>query len=128
MATKAEAARLNGKKGGRPRKSPPVDGLSAAQHPAEKVPRPKPSNAGKGRKPGVPNKVTAEAQALAAAILNNPAYVRKLTDRALAGKLPPAVETMLWYYKSGKPKEHVAVEGEGGGPILVRFVDATSAA
>jgi len=64
-----------------------------------------------GRKPGVPNKATTEAKEFAAAILGDPRYVKKLRARAFAGKLHPSVETMLWYYRSGKPKERVEHSG-----------------
>lgn len=64
-----------------------------------------------GRKAGTPNKATIEVREVCAAIVDDPAYVQKVKARALAGELPPAVETMLWYYRFGKPVErhHVAL-------------------
>jgi hypothetical protein len=32
-----------------------------------------------------------------------------LRKRLLAGKLPPVLEAMLWYYAKGKPKETIDV-------------------
>ena len=44
---------------------------------------------------GTPNKVTTEAKAVCAAILDDPTYRTNLTARARAGTLAPAVEVML---------------------------------
>ena len=59
---------------------------------------------GPGRKKGTLNKVTAEAKAACAAIVDDSTYRKKLMVRAKAGKLAPAVEAMLWHYAYGKPK------------------------
>ena len=65
----------------------------------------------KGRPRGVPNKATVEAKAACAAIVDDPVYRRKLMAAARARKLPPAVETMLWHYAKGKPKEQFEHSG-----------------
>ena len=65
----------------------------------------------KGRPRGVPNKATVEAKAACAAIVDDPVYRKKLMAAARARKLPPAVETMLWHYAKGKPKEQVEHSG-----------------
>ena len=62
-----------------------------------------------GRRKGTPNKVTAEARAVCAAILDDPTYRTNLTARARAGTLAPAVEAMLWHYAFGKPRESLEV-------------------
>jgi len=62
-----------------------------------------------GRRKGTPNKVTAEAKAVCAAILDDPTYRTNLTARARAGTLAPAVEAMLWHYAFGKPRESLDV-------------------
>ena len=64
-----------------------------------------------GRRRGTTNKVTAEARAVCAAIVDDPAYRKKLVARAKAGELPPAIEAMLWHYAYGKPKEQVEHAG-----------------
>ena len=71
-----------------------------------------------GRRKGTPNKVTAEARTVCAAILDDPTYRTNLTARARAGTLAPAVEAMLWHYAFGKPKDSldVTVGHAGGGP------------
>ena len=62
-----------------------------------------------GRRKGTPNKVTAEARAVCAAILDDPTYRTNLTARARAGTLAPAVEAMLWHYAFGRPRESLEV-------------------
>ena len=64
-----------------------------------------------GRRKGTSNKVTAEAKAVCAAIVDDPAYRKKLIARAKAGELAPAIEAMLWHYAYGKPKEQVEHAG-----------------
>lgn len=71
-----------------------------------------------GRKPGVPNRVTVEAREAASQLVDDPEYRETLKWRLLAGRCPPAVETMLWYYAKGKPKETIALEG-GTSPVRV---------
>lgn len=72
-----------------------------------------------GRPPGVPNKATLEAKEACSGLVDDPAYRKRLRRRLLAGKLAPAVETMLWHYAKGKPKETVGLEGPNGGPVEV---------
>ncbi len=64
-----------------------------------------------GRRNGTSNKVTAEAKAVCAAIVDDPTYRKKLIARAKAGELAPAIEAMLWHYAYGKPKEQVEHAG-----------------
>ncbi len=65
----------------------------------------------KGRPRGVSNKATVEAKAACAAIVDDPVYRTELMAAARARTLPPAVETMLWHYAKGKPKEQVEHSG-----------------
>ena len=60
-----------------------------------------------GRLPGSLNKATVEAKEACAELVDDPEYRRDLAQRLRAGTLSPAVETMLWYYAKGKPKEEV---------------------
>ena len=71
-----------------------------------------------GRRKGTPNKVTAEARIVCAAVLDDATYRTNLTARARAGTLAPAVEAMLWHYAFGKPRDSldVTVGPAGGGP------------
>jgi hypothetical protein len=63
-----------------------------------------------GRQRGTPNKVTVEAKAFCACIVDDPHYQARLRKRALSGQLPPAIEAMIWYYAKGKPKEQVSLD------------------
>lgn len=50
------------------------------------------------------------AKNIAAAIIDDEQYRSMLLLRARAGDLPPAMETMLWHYRFGKPAEHVILD------------------
>jgi hypothetical protein len=56
---------------------------------------------------GTPNKVTVEAKAAAAALVDDPVYRAKLAADLRLRKVHPSIESMLWYYAKGKPKETV---------------------
>jgi hypothetical protein len=81
---------------------------------------------GPGRKPGVPNKVTQEVKAVASRLVDDPDYLASLERRLKRGKCAPAVETMLWHYAKGKPKDQLEVTGADGGPLIqaIRWVKA----
>jgi len=81
-----------------------------------------------GRKPGSPNRVTVEVRAAAAALVDDPTYRARLLDDLRKRKLAPAVETMLWYYAKGKPKETVALEDNTTDPKWVKSPQARAAA
>lgn len=68
---------------------------------------------GPGRPKGVRNKATIEAKEACAKIVDNEVYRERLRERALSGKLPPAIEVMLWHYAKGKPKDVVEVSSRG---------------
>jgi len=69
---------------------------------------------GPGRKPGVPNKASQEAKEVCARMVDNPRYLERLEARLVAGKLPPAIEALIWHYAKGKPKDTLQVEGQLG--------------
>ncbi len=71
--------------------------------------KPKFQHGNPGRPKGALNKRTQEAQELAAALIDgDPAYLEGLKRRIKAGKAPH-METLLWHYRYGKPKESVDV-------------------
>lgn len=70
-----------------------------------------------GRQKGTVNKATAEVQKLCRRMVENSKYLTGIRKRLREGDLHPGVETMLWHYAYGKPKETVEVSGADGGPI-----------
>ena len=62
---------------------------------------------GPGRPKDVPNKASVEAKGFCSSIIDDPAYQQSIRERALKGKLAPAIEAMIWYYAKGKPKDQV---------------------
>ena|SRR2546426_9091159 len=55
-----------------------------------------------GRRAGVPNKGTAEMRALAARLIDDPVYQKRLRQRLLGGEAG-RIELLLWQYACGKP-------------------------
>jgi hypothetical protein len=66
-------------------------------------------NWGKGRPRGTQNKVSAQAREFAQNILTSPEYRASLVRRIQQDDLPPVVETLLYHYAYGKPKERIEV-------------------
>ena len=64
---------------------------------------------GIGRSKGTANKATAEIKNAARAIVNDPEYRALLMIRLKLGEAPH-METLLWHYAYGKPKEQVEVK------------------
>lgn len=81
---------------------------------------------GPGRPKGVPNKATIEIKAIARGLLEDEAYRVSLRRRLLAGKAS-RVETLLYHYAYGVPKQSVEIEAKGdlnlslGGDINARL-------
>ena len=65
-----------------------------------------------GRKKGTANKATVEARAFCVSIVDDPQYQARFRHRALQGKVPPAIESLMWHYAKGKPKESVELSGD----------------
>lgn len=63
-----------------------------------------------GRQKGVLNKATRDIKAFAQDWLTDPAYLESLRIRLLNGEAPH-IETLLYHYGYGKPKETLALEG-----------------
>ena len=67
-----------------------------------------------GRQRGSANRSTIEGRDFARRLMDDPAYRENLRERLLSGKVHPGVETMLWAYSYGKPKDHVQLSGSVG--------------
>jgi hypothetical protein len=76
--------------------------------------RPKGTPKTGGRAKGTPNKATVEVKEAARLLVDDPEYRKTLKERLLAGTAGPGVETMLWHYAYGKPKESVELTGKDG--------------
>ena len=74
---------------------------------------------GPGRPKGVPNKATTEVKEFCASIVEDPKYQQAVRERALLGLLSPALESLLWHYRWGKPKEDVQVQQE----VIYKWLD-----
>jgi hypothetical protein len=74
-----------------------------------------------GRKKGTPNKATREIREVAVGLLEDPDYQRRLRTRLLGGKLPPQIESLLFHYAYGKPRETVAVAANPSLAELLRL-------
>lgn len=80
-----------------------------------------------GRPKGRKNEATLAVEEACKGIVENPDYRRNLRERADTGALAPAVETMIWHYAYGKPKERVELTGEDGGPVKTEQVTRAEA-
>ena len=60
-------------------------------------------------------------RSLAQNLLSDRKYLDNLRKRLNDGKLPPAVETMLWHYAYGRPAERHSFAGPDEGPTELRI-------
>jgi hypothetical protein len=67
--------------------------------------------------PDVPVDLKLAAETFAKQILSSAEYRSSLQRRVVMDELPPAVETMLWHFAYGKPKERIEHTGKDGQPI-----------
>lgn len=74
-----------------------------------------------GRIKGTPNKTTTDIAQCCRDLVDDVKYRASLKTRLDSGQLAPALESMLWHYAHGKPKEHVEHSGEIQMPSRVIF-------
>ena len=74
-----------------------------------------------GRPRGVPNRSTTEVKEACEKLVNDPAYRVRLQQRLLAGDLPPAMESLIWFYAFGKPKEQLEVNVPDPVTVINKF-------
>jgi hypothetical protein len=77
-----------------------------------------------GRKKGVPNRATREAKEFCASIVDDVQYQETVRKRAMKGKLPPAVECMLWHYAKGRPTETMRLQTDVPLALQIEMTDA----
>lgn len=58
-----------------------------------------------GRAKGTPNKSTTDTAAVCRALVEDTEYRKYFSHRLYTGQLAPALESMVWHYAYGKPKE-----------------------
>lgn len=83
---------------------------------------------GSGRAPGTPNKVTREVKDLCRNLVTDPDYLEALRLRLLGGELNGTMETTLWHYAFGKPKDTVAIEGGKDMSLNIYLADGSETA
>ena len=72
-----------------------------------------------GRAKGQPNHATIEVRKAARKLMEDVNYRRALARRLHSGRLAPTMETTLWHYLYGEPKDRVEVSTVEGGMLRV---------
>ena len=66
---------------------------------------------GSGRVKGTPNRAAVDAHALVSELVNDEAYQRRLRRDFRLRKLHPTIESLVWAYHIGKPRQDLHVTG-----------------
>jgi hypothetical protein len=74
-----------------------------------------------GRPKGRKDDKTLEAEQFARSVIRSPAYRKRLIEQAELGTLAPPIQSMLWAYAYGKPKESSEVTGSLDATVRVLF-------
>lgn len=70
----------------------------------------------------MPNRATLEAKAFCLRLVSDREYQKNLRIRWRAGDLPPQVETMIWHYAYGQPKNRIELTGPNDAPVVFTCV------
>jgi hypothetical protein len=65
---------------------------------------------GAGRAKGTPNAVSVDARQLVSELVTDPLYQRRLRDDFRARKLHPTMESIVWAYHLGKPRQDINID------------------
>jgi len=65
---------------------------------------------GSGRKAGTPNPISIEARQLAHELVNDAHYQARLRRDFEARKLHPTIESLVWAYAIGKPRQDITLD------------------
>src|SRR3954462_2488947 len=79
-----------------------------------KPPPPRPPGSAKigGRRKGTPNRRTIEARLLCSNLVQDIDYQTRLRRDFIRRRVHPSIESMVWAYHLGKPKEQVEMTGK----------------
>lgn len=81
---------------------------------AKNLPPPAPKGTrtpGSGRKPGTPNKISVAFRVLVQQMVEDPVYQHRLRADFKARRVHPTVESVIWAYHVGKPKQELELSG-----------------
>ncbi len=77
-------------------------------------PKGSPKVPGSGRRRGTRNRRTVAAFALASELLNDADYQYRFRRDFTRRRVHPSIETLIWHYVAGKPKESIQMTGSIG--------------
>ena len=77
-------------------------------------PKGSPKVPGSGRRRGTRNRRSIAASALASELLNDVGYQYRLRRDFTRRRVNPSIETLIWHYVAGKPKESIQMTGSIG--------------
>ena len=74
----------------------------------------------KGKSDGSSTTVTRQVKELCCNLVEDPKYQASFKRRLLSGELSPALESLVWHYAFGKPKDEVDLATQG--PIEITWL------
>ena len=77
-------------------------------------PKGSPKVPGSGRRRGTRNRRTVAAFALASELMNDVGYQYRFRRDFTRRRVHPSIETLIWHYVAGKPKESIQMTGSIG--------------